>query len=90
MRSSSFGPSDDIPGRFTGVATAVDGSNLDVKMVIDAQSNIFFIAGGFGTLNLATKAKAGRHRGPIKMVATILRATITARMPMTSRTSTRT
>ena len=64
-RSSSFGPSDDIPGRFTGVATAVDGSNLDVKMVIDAQSNIFFIAadgsnvrGGFGSLNLATKANA--------------------------------
>lgn len=65
VRSSSFGPSDDIPGRFTGVATAVDGSNLDVKIVIDAQRNIFFIAadgsnvrGGFGTLNLATKAKA--------------------------------
>ena len=70
VRSSSFGPSDDIPGRFTGVATAVDGSNLDVKIVIDAQSNIFFIAadgsnvrGGFGTLNLATKAKAGTAPG---------------------------
>ncbi|MGI8431554.1 MAG: hypothetical protein ACR2MW_04585, partial [Chthoniobacterales bacterium] len=43
-RSSSFGPSDDIPGRFSGVATAVDGSNLDMKIVIDAQRNIFFIA----------------------------------------------
>ena len=64
-RSSSFGSSDDIPGRFSGVATAVDGSNLDVKIVIDAQSNIFFIAtdgsnirGGFGTVERATTAKA--------------------------------
>ncbi len=64
VRSSSFGPSDDIPGRFTGVATAVDGSNLDVKIVIDAQGNIFFIAadgsnvrGGFGTLTRTNPAQ---------------------------------
>lgn len=64
-RASSFGPSDDIPGRFTGTAMAADGSSLDVKIVIDAQSRIFFIAtdggtvrGGFGTLTRANTAKA--------------------------------
>jgi|KBSMisStandDraft_5_1062788.scaffolds.fasta_scaffold48783_2 hypothetical protein len=65
-RVRDFGPSDDIPGRFTGVAESVDGQTLDVKLVIDSQGRIFFIAadgdtilGGFGSVTatqLASKA----------------------------------
>lgn len=64
-RVPAFGPSDDIPGRFTGTATAADGSSFDVKIVIDSQNRVFFIAddgstvlGGFGSVTLATKADA--------------------------------
>ncbi len=56
-RASSFGPSDDIPGRFTGTARATTGEALDIKLVVDSQNRIFFIAvdgsnvlGGFGTV----------------------------------------
>jgi hypothetical protein len=59
-RISAFGPSDDIPGRFTGTATAADGSSLEVKLVIDSQNRLFFIAadggnvlGGFGVVTRA-------------------------------------
>jgi hypothetical protein len=58
-RISSFGPSDDIPGRFTGTARSATGESLDVKIVVDSQNRIFFIAedgstvrGGFGTVTL--------------------------------------
>jgi len=58
-RVGAFGPSDDIPGRFAGTATSVGGSSFDVKIVVDSQSRIFFIAvngttvlGGFGTVTL--------------------------------------
>ncbi len=64
-RAPTFGPSDDIPGRFTGTASAADGSSFDVKIVIDSQNRIFFTAaegstvlGGFGSVTLATKAFA--------------------------------
>lgn len=58
-RVSSFGPSDDIPGRFSGTATSAGGSSYEVKLVIDSQNRIFFIAvnggtvlGGFGAVSL--------------------------------------
>jgi hypothetical protein len=58
-RVSMFGPSDDIPGRFAGTATSTDGSSFDVKILVDSQNRIFFIAvdgdtvlGGFGTVTL--------------------------------------
>ena len=37
-RVSSFGPSDDIPGRFTGTARSTTGESLDVKIVVDSQN----------------------------------------------------
>jgi hypothetical protein len=56
-RVGAFGPSDDIPGRFTGTATSADGSSFEVKIVVDSQNRIFFIAeagstvlGGFGSV----------------------------------------
>ena len=62
-RTPTFGPSDDIPGRFTGTARAADGSTFDMKLVIDSQNRIFFIAadgsnvlGGFGTVTLTSGA----------------------------------
>ncbi|HEY3661859.1 MAG TPA: hypothetical protein VGL24_01765 [Chthoniobacterales bacterium] len=65
IRSGSFGPSDDIPGRFTGTALSPTGASLEVKMVVDSQNNIFFIAedgvnvfGGFGTVNRTLVVKA--------------------------------
>ena len=64
-RVGSFGPSDDIPGRFAGTATSADGSTFDVKIVVDSQNRIFFIAvngstvlGGFGTVTLTPLAMA--------------------------------
>jgi len=64
-RISSFGPSDDIPGRFTGTARSATGESLDVKIVVDSQSRIFFIAedgstvrGGFGAVTITPVAKA--------------------------------
>lgn len=64
-RTPTFGPSDDIPGRFTGTARAADGSSFDVKLVIDSQNRIFFIAadgsnvlGGFGAVTLTAGAAA--------------------------------
>lgn len=64
-RTPTFGPSDDIPGRFTGTARAADGSTFDVKLVIDSQNRIFFIAadgsnvlGGFGVVTLTSSAAA--------------------------------
>src|ERR1051325_9395577 len=64
-RVSSFGPSDDIPGRFTGTAQSGSGATLDVKLVVDSQNRIFFIAvdgssvlGGFGTVSLTSAAGA--------------------------------
>ncbi len=58
-RTPTFGPSDDIPGRFTGTARSLDGATLDVKLVVDSQNRIFFIAedgsnvlGGFGSVTL--------------------------------------
>ncbi|MBA3833386.1 MAG: hypothetical protein H0X34_16145 [Chthoniobacterales bacterium] len=64
-RAPTFGPSDDISGHFTGTASAADGSSFDVKIVIDSQNRIFFIAadgstvlGGFGLVTLPKKAAA--------------------------------
>jgi len=65
-RVPSFGPSDDIPGRFTGTARATTGETLDIKLVVDSQERIFFIAidgnnvlGGFGTVTpMTTSARA--------------------------------
>ena len=65
IRSRSFGPSDDIPGRFTGTAQSVDGATLEVKIVVDSQNQIFFIAengpsvlGGFGTITVTPATQA--------------------------------
>ncbi len=65
VRSGSFGPSDDIPGRFTGTALSTTGSSLEIKMVVDAQSQIFFIVedaggvrGGFGAVTGTPLLKA--------------------------------
>ena len=62
-RTSSFGPSDDIPGRFTGTAQSAAGATLEVKLVVDAQNRIFFIIvdgttvqGGFGTVTVTPPA----------------------------------
>ncbi len=59
-RVPTFGPSDDIPGRFTGTAQATTGETLDIKLIVDSQERLFFIAvdgnnvaGGFGSVNLA-------------------------------------
>ncbi len=97
VRTPIFGPSDDIPGRFTGTAKAADGSTLDVKLVIDSQNRIFFTAadgsnvwGGFGTVTLTSGAAALKAPVRTKMATTTLPATITARMPMTWKTSTKT
>ena len=64
-RVKTFGPSDDIPGRFAGTATSAGGSSFDVKIVVDSQNRIFFIAvngstvlGGFGTVTLTPPAMA--------------------------------
>lgn len=64
-RTPTFGPSDDIPGRFTGTARSVAGDTLDVKLVIDSQNQVFFIVedgstvrGGFGTVAITPAAAA--------------------------------
>ncbi len=63
----TFGPSDDIPGRFTGTATLTTGAALEVKLVVDSQNRIFFIAvdgtsvlGGFGTVTLASSTSTAQ------------------------------
>lgn len=65
VRTSSFGPSDDIPGRFTGTAQSATGATLEIKLVVDSQNRIFFVAvdgstvqGGFGTVTLTQAATA--------------------------------
>jgi hypothetical protein len=65
IRSRSFGPSDDIPGRFTGTALSATGASLEIKIVVDSQNQIFFIAengtnvlGGFGTVTVTPVIKA--------------------------------
>ncbi|HEX4667239.1 MAG TPA: hypothetical protein VH207_11615 [Chthoniobacterales bacterium] len=65
IRSRSFGPSDDIPGRFTGTAQSVDGATREIKIVVDSQNQIFFITedgtsvrGGFGAVTVTPVAKA--------------------------------
>jgi hypothetical protein len=57
--ASVFGPSGDISGRFTAAAESNTGVSLDVKIVIDAQNNIFLVTkqgstvlGGFGTVSV--------------------------------------
>lgn len=69
-RTSSFGPSDDIPGRFTGTAQSASGATLDVKLVVDSQNRIFFIAvdgssvlGGFGTVTLTPPVATSTNKG---------------------------
>lgn len=65
VRASSFGPSDDIPGRFTGTARSVDGASLEIKIVVDSQNQIFFIVedagnvrGGFGAVTITQAARS--------------------------------
>lgn len=65
VRSSSFGPSDDIPGRFTGTALSAAGSSVEVKIVVDSQNQLFFIVedgsgvrGGFGTVTVTPLLKS--------------------------------
>ena len=64
-RTPTFGPSDDIPGRFTGTARSPTGETVEVKLVVDSQNRIFFIAedgsnvlGGFGTVTMKPKSAA--------------------------------
>lgn len=71
VRTPTFGPSDDIPGRFTGMARSVAGDTLDTKIVIDSQNQIFFIVedgstvrGGFGSVTItppAAKMSINKH-----------------------------
>jgi hypothetical protein len=65
IRSRSFGPSDDIPGRFTGTAQSATGASLEIKIVVDSQNQIFLIAedgsnvlGGFGVVAVTPVIKA--------------------------------
>ncbi len=65
IRSRSFGPSDDIPGRFTGTALSAAGASLEIKIVVDSQNQMFFIAedgsnvlGGVGTVAVTPVIKA--------------------------------
>src|SRR5689334_18524253 len=44
LRVPTFGPSDNIPGRFTGTAMSATGAALEIKLVVDSQNRIFFIA----------------------------------------------
>jgi hypothetical protein len=67
LRVPEFGPSDDMPGRFTGVASSASGSSYELKLVIDSQNRIFFIAvngdtvlGGFGSVTLAQHTLAAQ------------------------------
>ncbi len=69
-RVPSFGPSDDIPGRFSGTATSAAGSSYEVKLVIDSQNRIFFIAanggtvlGGFGSVALSSQTTMAAQQG---------------------------
>src|SRR4051794_22426064 len=59
-RVPTFGATEEMGGRFTTTAVSSTGSAFDVKIVIDAQKNIFLLAkqgstvlGGFGTVALA-------------------------------------
>jgi hypothetical protein len=63
-RVRDFGPGDDMPGRFSGVAESVDGQTLEVKLLIDAQGRIFLtiidgntILGGFGSVTATQLVK---------------------------------
>jgi hypothetical protein len=63
-RVATFGESEHFGGRFTATAKSTTGSSpFDIKIVLDAQKNIFFIAqqgatvlGGFGTITLTANA----------------------------------
>ncbi|MBA2744073.1 MAG: hypothetical protein H0U43_07185 [Chthoniobacterales bacterium] len=63
-----FGPTDDFTGRFTATAESSTGESLDVKVVIDAQKNIFLVTkqgdtvlGGFGTVSVTHRPSAPPH-----------------------------
>ncbi len=58
-RTALFGNGEHFSGRFTTTARSSSGSSLDLKVVVDAQGNIFLVAkqgmvvlGGFGTIAL--------------------------------------
>jgi hypothetical protein len=60
-RVGAFGEGEHFGGRFSATATSDTGTSFDVKFVVDAQKNIFFIArqgatvlGGFGTITVTT------------------------------------
>ena len=62
-RVATFGESEHMGGRFTATATSSAGAAFDVKVVVDAQKNIFLVAkqgatvlGGFGTVTLTPSA----------------------------------
>lgn len=68
LRVPTFGPSDDIPGRFTGTAMSSAGAAFEIKLVVDSQNRIFFIAvdgstvlGGFGTVTVASNTSAAKN-----------------------------
>lgn len=72
LRVPTFGPSDDIPGRFTGTAMSTTGAALEIKLVIDSQNRIFFTAvngssllGGFGTVTVASNTASKQSNVPI-------------------------
>jgi hypothetical protein len=69
-RVPTFGPSDDIPGRFSGTAASTGGSSYEVKLVIDSQNRIYFIAinggtvvGGFGSVSVAPHTTIAAQMG---------------------------
>ena len=62
-RVGAFGESEHMGGRFTATATSSSGAAYDVKVLVDAQKNIFLVAkqgttvlGGFGTLTITPSA----------------------------------
>ena|GEM_PF-718170 len=69
-RISTFGPSDDIPGRFSGTARSAGGSSYEIKLVIDSQNRIFLIAvngdtvlGGFGAVSVLAQTTMATEMG---------------------------
>jgi hypothetical protein len=70
-RTSLFGDSGHIAGRFNGSASSNNNGSLDVKIVIDSQGHVFFIgkngqtvSGGFGTISMQQTSCNGTGASP--------------------------
>jgi hypothetical protein len=70
-RAGTFGESEHFGGRFTATATNGTGGSFDVKIIVDAQKNIFMIAkqgttvlGGFGTITVTPSSSPSPTPSP--------------------------